>query len=237
MRIKYFCLSFFLFFPVMILNGCGIKKQGTCKPVLFPANEYTYKAKSQKVSGSYTLKAEETVDFHGVNIPIPKGWRYKKDFNESVLKIFKNKPFFLLIFNEGITAPSNEYKDFRMIGCKNFNPKIDKEKSSKEFYTDLFLFTEADLSKNPSFWQYYVLWFKTKIFREATELDHYIGKTFEAFQYIIDPEIKASKQKRTITITIFPQKITPHFLTLTSEIKDDALFDEFLKMLDAANSQ
>ncbi|MCP4745827.1 MAG: hypothetical protein GY874_06745 [Desulfobacteraceae bacterium] len=236
-RIKYFCLSLFLLLPILFLNGCGLKKQYECKPVLFPYSGYNYKAKSHKMSGVYTRKIHEIVNFHGVKIPIPSEWRYKEDLNGAVLKIFKNKKyFFFLSFDENSPTPSNEYENFKMIGCKNFSPEIDKEKSDKELFTDLFFFTEADLSKNPSFWQYYILWFKTEFFREAVEINHYTGKNLEAFQRSFDPKRDSSKFNRAIEMTIFPKKITPHSLTLISEINDDELFDDFLEMLEAANS-
>ncbi|MCP4746882.1 MAG: hypothetical protein GY874_12205 [Desulfobacteraceae bacterium] len=235
--IKYFCLLLFLLLPVMFLNGCGLKKQSTCKPVLFPYHEYNYKAKPQKLSGLYTKKIEDVVNFHGVKIPVQSGWRYEIIFEGTGLKIFKNKDHaFLLNFYKDSPTSSNEYKDFNMVGCQNFSPEIDKEKSSKEFYTDLFFFTKDDLSENSSFWQYYILWLKTEYLREAVEIEHYTGKNLEAFRRNFDQEIEPSKFDRTIEMAIFPEKIAPHFLTLISKIKDDKLFDNFLEMLEAANS-
>ncbi|MCP4746612.1 MAG: hypothetical protein GY874_10815 [Desulfobacteraceae bacterium] len=238
MRIFFFWLFLFLLLSVTILNGCGLKNQCACKPVLFPYSGYDYKAKSQKLSGLYSQKIHNVVDLHGVKVPIPNGWRFKKDNHAPALKIFKNKKhFFLLSFYEDSPTPSGKDKNFKMIGCKNFVPEIDKEKSTKELYTDLFFFTEADLSESSSFWQYYILWFKTEFFRNAVRLDHYTGKSIEAFRRSFDEKIKPTKYKVTVEMAIFPNKITPHYLTLISEIKDDAFFDDFLEMLDATNSQ
>jgi hypothetical protein len=121
-----------------------------------------------------------------------------------------------------------------MIGCKNFVVKNqEKTKTQKEFYTDLYLFTDDKLDNDPMFWQYHILWCKTEFLRNTDELFHYTGENLEAFQR--NYKLECTRGRLLMQSEIFPKKIAPDYLVIASRFKDDAFFVEFLEMLNVMN--
>jgi hypothetical protein len=225
---------FFLFLSLAALTGCSTNQYKSCKPVLMPYVEYDYKAEPQKLSGDYVQKTDKIINFHGLKVVVPQGWSYEKVSAEKAIKFFNNKSRFLLIFEKNIDIRcDNEIS--HMIGCNNFVVKNQGEtKTQKEFYTDLYLFTDDKLDRDPVFWQYHILWCKTKFLRDTDELFHFTGESLEAFQR--NYKLGCDRGSLVMQSEIFPKKIAPDYLSIASRFKDDAFFVEFLEMLNAMNS-
>jgi hypothetical protein len=207
-----------------------------CKPVLFPYVEYGYKAELQKLAGSKIISDGEIIDFHGMRFRLMKGWSYEKVFSGRTIKFYKDKSrFFILSFSNNKDIHLDN-ETFKMVGCKNFSiMDSTRTKTKKEFYTDLYLFTDEQLSGNPTFWQYYILWAKTEFLHNAIKLTHYRGKNLEAFQRISDPKTACTDADIIMRSVIFPNKIAPAYLKVTAVFRDDAFFQRFFNMLDAMN--
>jgi hypothetical protein len=123
-----------------------------------------------------------------------------------------------------------------MVGCKNFIEKTQNNiKTKKEFYTDLYLFTDDQIGSDPTFWQYYILWSKTEFLRDTDELIYYTGNNLEAFQRNSKLGPDCTKGGVVMQSEIFPKKLAPDYLSIASGFKDDAFFVEFLEMLNAMN--
>jgi hypothetical protein len=226
-------LLFFMFFLFAALCGCSTNQYDGCKPVLMPYGEYSYKAVSIKLSGDFVRKADEIIDFHGLKVAVPQGWHCEKVSAEKAIKFFNNKSRFLLIFEKNVNIQLDTELTY-MIGCKNFVIKNkDKTKTQKEFYTDLYLFTDDKLDSDPIFWQYHILWCKTEFLRNTEELFHYTGDNLEAFQRNYRQDCK--KGSLLMQSEIFPQSIAPDYLVIASRFKDDSFFVEFIEMLNAMN--
>lgn len=226
-------IFFFIFLSIYALCGCSTNQYNGCKPALMPYVEYAYKARSQKLSGDYIQKTEEIIDFQGLKVALPQGWSYERTFGEKVIKFFNHKNRFLLIFEKNIDIQCDAEISY-MIGCRNFVVKDrEKTKTQKEFYTDLYLFTDDDLDSDPMFWQYHILWCKTEFLRNTEELFHFTGDNLEAFQRNYRPG--CNRGNLLMQSEIFPKKIAPDYLSIASRFKDDAFFVEFLEMLNVMN--
>lgn len=226
-------LFFFLLLSLATLCACSTNQHNGCKPALMPYVEYEYKAEPQKLSSDYVLKSQKVIDFHGLKLAMPQGWNYEKVDAKKAIKFFNDKNRFLLIYEKNIDIRCDTEKSY-IIGCKNFAEKgAEKTKTQKEFYTDLYLFTDAELDSDPTFWQYHILWCKTKFLRDTDELFFYTGKNLEAFQRNYKPG--CTKGSLVMQSEIFPQKIAPDYLSIASRFKDDVFFVRFLEMLNTMN--
>ena len=226
-------LIFFLFFLLAVLYGCSTNRYEDCKPVLMPYGEYSYKAESQKLVGDYVQKAEKIIDFHGIAVAVPQGWSYEKVSAGKAIKFFNYKNRFLLIFEKNVNIQLDSELT-HMIGCKNFLVKNqEKTKTQKEFYADLYLFTDDKLDSDPMFWQYHILWCKTEFFQNTDELYHYTGDNLEAFQRNYRQDCK--RGSLSMQSEIFPLRIAPDYLVIASRFKNDSFFVEFIEMLNAMN--
>jgi hypothetical protein len=229
-------LFFFLFLLLAVLNGCSVSQYNGCKPVLLPYVEHNYKAEPQKLSRSYVQRHTELIDFQGIKVAVPQGWSYEEVFSGRTIKISKDKNrFFILNFVKNVDIWC-DIETFYMIGCKKFSEKKQKTiKTEKEFYTDLYLFTDDQLDNDPTFWQYYILWCKTEFLRDTDELIHYRGENLEAFQRNSKLGPACTKGGVVMHSEVFPKKIAPDYLSIASGFKDDAFFVEFLEMLNVMN--
>jgi hypothetical protein len=226
-----------LFFILLaVLSGCSANQYNSCKPVLMPYVEYDYKAVSQKLSGGYVKKNAEAIDFHGLKLAVPQGWSYEMVFSGRTIKISKNKNRFFILSIKNNVDIWCDIETFNLIGCKNFIEKNQKIiKTKKDFYTDLYLFTDDQLDSDPTFWQYYILWSKTEFLRDTDELIHYTGENLEAFQRNSKLGPDCTKGGVVMQSEIFPNKIAPDYLSFAAGFKDDAFFVEFLEMLNIMN--
>lgn len=236
MTMPYKKLIFFLFLSLAALSGCSTNQYNGCKPVLMPYVEYEYKAKPQKLSGDYVQKTEEIIDFHGLKIAVPRGWSYETVLDGRTIKFFKDKGHvFILNFEKNIDISCDAEISY-MIGCKNFIVKNqEKTKTQKEFYTDLYLFTDDQLDSDPMFWQYHILWCKTEFLRDTDDLFHYTGENLEAFQRNSKLGPACTKAGLVMQSEIFPKKIAPDYIVIASDFKNDAFFVKFFEMLNAMN--
>ncbi|MCP4746121.1 MAG: hypothetical protein GY874_08260 [Desulfobacteraceae bacterium] len=218
----------------IFLVGCSAYQ---CKPTLMPYSEYGYKAVQQQLPDSYVPKDEKVINFKGIQLAVLKNWNYKEEFSGKSLKISKNKDtYFLFSHNENKAYPVDA-KTFNLIGCADF--KADdhgKIKTQKDFFKDLYLFTDDQLEENEnSFWPYAILRAKTDFLRDAKKLSWYKGKNIEAYLR----EIKSGKGskcvKRLTRIEIFPKQLEEHYFTIIAEDMDTAFFEQFLDMIDTLN--
>lgn len=227
---------FYLLLLSLALIGCSINPNRGCKPVLMPYVEYGYKAYPKKLSGHYVQKTGKIIDFHGLKVAAPVGWKYEKVFAGKTIKFWKdNNRSFILSFKKNNDI-RYDVKNFYMIGCKNFNLKnLEKVRTKKDFYTDLYMFTDDQIDSDPTFWQYYILWSKTEFLRDTDQLMHYTGENLEAFQRNTKRGPACAKAGVVMQSEIFPRKIAPDYLAATTGFKDDAFFVEFIEMLNEMN--
>lgn len=224
-----------LFFTsIALLNACAVNTYRGCKPVLMPYVEYGYKAKPWKLSNAYVQKKEKTIDFHGVKIVSPHGFKHEIVFDGSAINFYNNKKSRLLLSFENNKIIQDNFETFNLIGCNNFNTKPIR-KNSIEFYSDLYSFTDDQLNSEPDFWQYYVLWAKTKFLRDAVKLTHYTGNNIEAFQRNFNDRYSETNNDISIKAEVFPKKMAPDYLVIVTNIKEDEFIIEFIEMMNAMN--
>lgn len=233
-NLRYLVLFFFLS-AIALSTGCSDYREGNCHPLLFPYIEYGYKAETQKLPGIYTQKGEEIIEFHGLKLAVPVGWRYEIVLSGHSVKFYREcNDFFLLSFEKNSTYHQEDIKNFRLIGCDHFNEdKKPLTKTSMDYYTDLFSVTDNDIDSDSGFWLYYILWSKTELFHDSAKLIHYKGNNLEAFQNNIKPKICEDKTVHT-HIAVFPQNTAPDYFTI-GVMEDDNFFVFFLDMIDTLN--
>ncbi len=173
----------------IVYSGCAsMECEPECKPVLFPHDEYGYKAEPQKLPGTYTpAKDNEIIKFYNLKIAKPKDWKHEIPFGKSLHLFPPGKARSVLISYESPrTFEPNGFKGMHLIGCDNFEIFEQEEtKTSKDFITDLYLFTSEkfdDPEFKPTFWHYVILWDKTSALRNAVKMVHYQGNNLEAFR-------------------------------------------------------
>lgn len=230
------CLFCYLMSMVVII-GCGGGSSTLCKPVLFPYVEYGYHAESEELAGTYeSNNTSQKAEIFGITMELPRSWHYKLH-GEWGAKFFLDDGRTIAMFlNKGRTF-TDDTKDFYIIGCDSpFSHKNTvTTRTHKEYISSIYLFTDEDLNGEPTFWQYFVLWSKTKILRDAIKLVHFRGKHIEAFQKNHDPGSLCAHSDIACQIEVFPDKIAPDSLTIAAGFVDDAFFADFLDMLDTLN--
>lgn len=226
-----------LFISSAVACGCVSQYSTRCKPVLFPYTEYGYRAETVNLSGIYTTdNIKRTVAFSGIKLNIPKEWCFKQS-NNWTLKFSGNDGRSFLLFYKKEAPFKDDTINFHFVGCDGFikpqGPPM--MRSYKNFIKDLYLFTDEDLKDEPIFWEYFILWSKTEILRDAAKLIYYKGKNMEAFQMNTNPGKLCAHSDIACRIKIFPNKIAPNSLTIASGFADDVFFTEFLNMIDTLN--
>lgn len=177
------------------------------------------------------------IDYSGLKIVLPDGWQYEMVFKGKTIKFFNNQGQFFLLSTERSKQHPVYFDYINRQGCRwTVNRDNAIPKTDKEFYTDLYLFTDAQLSDDSEErpWQYMILWFKTQYFFDTKRLIHYKGDTVEAFQKNDDPYIQPGIRSAT-TIQIFHERITSHYFEIGSSFEDDIFFSKFLNMLNSIN--
>lgn len=233
--------AFRLFFVFFLLTGCATQKNFPCKPVLFPYPEYRYRAESQLLLEAYPLPpGQEIITFCGLKIPIPKGWHYERIFHGKTVKIFKEKERFFFVSMTRLTQYTSYFPYFPYVDsldCDWAGAQSNAiRKTQKDYYTDLYFFTDTQLSDAPDAWpwQYSILSSKAVYFHDAMRLVHYKGMNLEAFQKNHDPYIKPDRDVQT-TIEIFPKKIKSVYFEMGSDFQDDLFFVNFINMVNMLN--
>ncbi len=231
-------LAFICFLNLItVICGCSVSSERRCKPVLFPYSEYGYKALTEELAGSFTRDiSQKPIDLFGLKWELPQGWSYRQSSNSAAKITLDDGRFFLLIYQKDRTF-TDDASDVHFVGCDNFTKSKDPVtiRSHKDFTSAVYLFTDEDLQGEPTFWQYYVLWTKTKQLQGATKLLHLKGKKIEAFQMNSDTGALCGQSEVVCKIEIFPDKIAPASVTIAASFTDDALFARILDMLDTLN--
>lgn len=237
MRFSTHFLGFFLFLLLIMLSvGCSAKKDNDCHPLLFPHVEYGYRAELQNLPGLYNHGDQEIIEFHGIRLAVPDGWRHEIALSGHSVKFLKERQnSFLVSFQKNVNFESNNTENFRFIGCDNFKPdKTSTTKNSRDYYTDLFSFTDEDIGRDSGFWEYSILWSKIEMFHDSARIIHYAGSNLEAFQNNIKPRFCECNTVHS-RITIFPETIAPDFLTLVANDVEDRFLVFFIDMIDRLN--
>ena len=168
---------------------------------------------------------------------MPDGWYHEKTFADKTIKIINGEDrFFLSNYKKNRLFRDTDIEDFNMVGCKTFKANVKmSEKNSRNFYTDLYLFTADQLHEDPSFWGCYILWSKTTFLKDAIELMYYTGQNTKAFIGMTAPRPACTGAGVAMQAEIFPESIAPDFFTIAADFRDDAFFLEFLEMPNAMN--
>jgi hypothetical protein len=228
----------FLFSICFISSGCSLESNLGCKPVLQVYTEYGAKADPKNLPGTYASKpGTQNAAYFGLNFEIPEGW-HAEQIHRFVVRVYDTDwcQSFLIVFNQGDVLTKNIRKP-ELIGCRDFAEKdLARFKSDKDYYRDLYLFTSDQLDERPRYWQYWILWSKSREFQTISALYHYTGRSLEAFQKNTDALTRLSKEKGTrIEVVVFPAKIAPDYLTIIAEDLDDGFIADFLDMLNTLN--
>ena len=228
---NHFCIVFILLFS---LWGCGHTSNINCKPALFPYPQYKLKAESIRLDKIETQKIEgQKIEISDLQIIVPKGWHYEEAFKDT-FKFTSDDGRLFILFPEKDKPISDSTENYKFIGCNNFNANTPvTTRPQKDYFTDLYFFTDDQLSDDHSYWEYFVLWSKTGTLRHAIDLYYFNGDNLEAFQKNINPAYM--KGSMLSEITIFPKTIAPNHLTIASRFTDDPFFKAFLEMLDTLN--
>jgi hypothetical protein len=226
--------AFVVLAAIVTLWGCRHPTESRCKPALFPYIQYNYEAAPIILGQFHTqIDAEKSIELFNLRLSVPEGWTCEKVFAKSFKFASADGRVFLLSFEKDVPF-TDSTEGFRFIGCDDFKSnKPATVRSKKDYYTGLYLFTADQLSDDPIFWEYYILWSKTEIFRDSLDIFHFKGGHLEGFQRNIDPNHK--KGAIECEIVIFPNKIAPDFITIASRFTDDPFFASFVDMLDSLN--
>ena len=235
MRLNIFVFCIVL--AVFVLTGCTTQISCFCKPVLFPYPEYRYRAERYVLDEDYSMRGgQEVIDFYGLQIPIPDGWRYEKVFGKTI-KISKNKKHFFWLSMKQLKQHPVYPGYVNSIGCdwSGFQSN-ETSKSDKEYFEDLYLFTDSQLTDTPDAWpwQFMILHSKSEYFYDARRIIHYKGSNLNAFQKNSDPYIQPDRHIPTV-MEIFPDKIASGFFEMGSSFEDDVFFAEFVNALNVFN--
>ncbi len=237
--VKVKLILLFLLVLSSVQYGCTV--QTVCKPTLFPYSEYHYKAEPITLAGSHAIPGKGlSIDVFDLELKVPDGYTHEKVFPQTYKFTLGKKRLFILSMNDGARfgggpGSINDIENFNFIGCNNIKIKDhEKTKTHKDFNTDLYNFTVDDLTPEPDFWQYFILWTKTEHLRDSERLVHFTANNLDAFQKSIDPRMRTEKSILT-QIRIFPNKIAPNYISIAADFIDDAFFVEFLNMLNALN--
>ncbi len=229
-------ISVFVLLPLIasFIFGCGLPSKSHCRPVLLPYVEYDYRAEIRQLAGSYnSAKGTKRIELQTLNIDIPDGWQYEASLKDT-LQLRNGDKIFFIAYSQSQHF-SNDANDFRFLGCAK--PNFSKEttlKTSKEFYYDLYLFTSDQLSPEPIFWQYFILWSKSTYFHDIGKISFFKGKALDAFQKNIDPKLTCTTNILS-QIIIFPKRSQTIYYTLNANFFDDLFFEAFLDMIDIVN--
>ncbi len=218
----------------VVFLGCTHHTKDRCSPALFPYIQYNQKAEFIQLDQiSNSNQTGHTAEIFNLRFIPPEGWTYKKVLVNSYQFFSRDGRSFLLSFEKNKSI-EDDVEGFHIIGCDQFeSDNIETVRSQKDFYTDLYRITSEELSVPLTFWQSYILWSKTKSFGVADAIFHIGGNNLEAFQKNIDPnQMKGSLQ---CEIVIFPNIISPNYITIASRFTDDSFFQSFMEMLDALN--
>lgn len=220
---------------IAFLVGCGIKAEYGCKPALMPYVEYGYRAEARILSASHTPESNEIIEFHDIPLPLPAEWNYERLSGGKAIKFFNGLDQKFILMHEKSKNIQDDFSTFNLIGCNNF-PDKKINKNSKDFYTDLYLFTETQINNESDFWYYYILWAKTKFLRNTVKLVHYSGKNIKAFQRIFDKRTSSGSNGIGMKAEIFFKNDDANYLLLVTDMTDDDFFIRFLEMVEAMNA-
>ncbi len=231
----HFKLLAILLVAIAVFSGCTHTVEVSCYPVLFPYTEYTYDAVINKLEGNYfQYNAQQTTKLFNLKLSVPEGWTFKKS-SKNCYKFSSNKGrTFIFSFIDGI--PYNDFaQQIHFIGCPDVkSPELLPLKLPKDYYTDLFHFTQDQLANNPTLWQAYILWSKTKALKDAVALNHFIGSNLDAFQKKSNPK-RSTQILPQSEIAIFPNRIKPDYIKISASFTDDLFFIAFLDMMNILN--
>ena len=223
-----------------VFCGCVNKANIQCKPVLFPMPEHGYKAEPHLLDDTFAKPdGREIIEYSGLKIAIPEGWHHEKVFKGKRLKLYKNRERFFLFSSEHsemVSAPTllkylND-TDCNWNSLKSNTPR----KTSRDFYTDLYLFTDRQLSDDPESWpwQYMILWFKRDLLHHAERMIYYKGRNLEAFQLNKAPYVRSDLESHT-SIEIFHNRMTAEYYRIGANFADDVFFADFINRLNDLN--
>lgn len=225
--------KYLVMFNIMfiLLYGCT-STQIICKPVLFPYNEFSYRAESKSFEGMYSRGFKSSaVKFHSLNIEVPNGWQVDTPLDTLHLFSADKTRSIIITFNRSFQINAEDIEKMGIIDCDSFSSSLE-QKTSKEFYRDLYLFTIDDLAsvEDATLWQLYILWNKGDALRNSLRLDHYSGDQLEAFRRDTD----TTRSVKT-TIVLFHQNSEPDYYIIAGTFHDNDFFDRFVAMIDAVN--
>jgi hypothetical protein len=229
--------SWIFSFVMVPITALTVQANSQCVPVLFPHEEYNYKAEFKQLKTIEKISSRyKHFEFHNINLAIPGHWNYEYVLDGHAVRIFQESRTMLLSDSKPTESFDIDPAKMRLVGCNNFKERTDKiTKTFKDYIADLFLLTEDQLDDEPNFWQYYILSSKVDYFRSSYKLIHYKGENLEAFQHDVDPKYSCVKSGSTTEITVFLMKIAPAYLTINGAFIADDTFEGFLAILDKLN--
>lgn len=228
--------SYFLLCVLLCgLGGGCASVESKCQLALFPYAEYSYKAESRPLASANSRgDLLESVEFCALKIPVMPGWQYEKPFDKTLHLFTQDKSHSVIASCErSTTINPQDLANIKLVGCDcSKSVDLPDEKSSKDFYNDIYLFTadQMDSIKDPTLWHYYILWSKTSMLRDATEMIHYQGNNLDAFRHDAD----TTKNVKTM-IALFPKKAGSNYCTIAGTFHDSAFFDRFVDMIEQLN--
>jgi len=228
---------FLLSIIYLLFCGCSNTNQLQCTPALFPYPEYKFKAEIIHLANSQKLLAQggKQVNIFDIKLVIPKEWNYEKAFEKTINFKSENGRGFILSLEEDEII-SDDWQEFRFIGCQMPNKKRSViKRTMSSYYSDLYSFTDEYITDKSDIWFYYILWSKTKFFRNATRLINYRGENLIAYQRNIDSKCNCSHGSVRTHITIFPNSIFPKYITIAAGFTDDSFFSDFLVQLNESS--
>jgi hypothetical protein len=223
-----------------LFTGCAGQPRTRCEPMLFPFVEYDYYA------DTYDLKdyggGISPMEYKGrnvelfnlkLNVDADAGWRFEKAGENTYTFISEYGESFSISL-ETAQPFTRDAEKLHFVGCDAYLPdEIRNTRTDRDFYRDLFLFTEDQLSGDPTLWQLYILWSKNRLLHYAGDLIYFKGENLEAFYENIDPDRDRGDVRNRIVI--FPNTIAPRYIKIESNFSKDYFFSYFVNMLNDLN--
>jgi hypothetical protein len=218
-----------------LLWGCAGPAQSPCKLLLFPYVEYNYQANTADLTKikSTPIVDGPTIDLFNLVLRTAQGWEIV-DIDARTMKFTTDFNKYFILHLETKQPYTGNPDKIKFVGCDASMPgETFAGRTDKEFYTDLYHFTDDQLDGDPTLWQAYILWSKNRMLHYAETLTHYKGRHLEAFLEKIEP--KSVKGNVHTRIAVFPDRIAPDYITLESDIAFEPFFTYFLAMIDMLN--
>lgn len=227
--------AFSILLALSLIVSCGtLNKSQNCTPTLFPYSEYSYTpevVELKKVQSEDSIK--NIIKTKSIEIPVFDGWVHE-EVPSIGHKFTKNEKGFYISYEKDSLPhkiDKGEIQGINIVGCTNFKTVESVTKTNYEFFQDLYFITSENLPKNKGFWTYWILYNKTKYFKDISDLKYYKGEKLIVFKRT--PLVKC-KENPIFEIFLKATKESKSF-SMGANFQNEIFFKNFFEALNYLN--